>query len=99
MKRKAQKHTTPHYSAGQWRTDPVFSYSCDPLDATLKPSARDQSRLMDLLGRINYKILTGKRVYVEVGGVVYRTLFGGYWRSVFTGNEHYLLRCETIPDP
>ena len=51
---------------------------------------------MLLLGRINYKILSGNRVYVEVGGVVYKTLYGGYWRSVFTGLEHYLLRCERI---
>jgi hypothetical protein len=52
---------------------------------------------LDLLGRINYRILTGNRVYVEVGGVVYKTLYGGYWRSVFTGIQHYLLRCEEIP--
>jgi hypothetical protein len=35
-------------------------------------------------------------VYVEAGGVVYRTLYGGYWRSVFTGIEHYLLKCEKV---
>jgi hypothetical protein len=28
--------------------------------------------------------------------VVYKTLYGGYWRSVFTGIEHYLLRCEQV---
>jgi hypothetical protein len=60
------------------------------------PDIRDQTRLLELLGRINYKILTGNRVYIEVGGVVYKTLYGGYWRSVFTGLEHYLLRCEQI---
>jgi len=60
------------------------------------PDVRDQSRLLELLGRINYKILSGNRVYIEVGGVVYKTLYGGYWRSVFTGIEHYLLRCEEI---
>jgi hypothetical protein len=49
-----------------------------------------------LLGRINYKIIKGDRVYVEVGGVVYKTLYGGYWRSVFTGIEHYLLKCEEV---
>src|SRR5258705_12324014 len=60
------------------------------------PDIRDETRLLELLGRINYRILTGNRVYIEVGGVVYKTLYGGYWRSVFTGLEHYLLRCEQI---
>jgi hypothetical protein len=52
--------------------------------------------VLELLGRINYKILSGKRVYIEVGGVVYKTLYGGYWRSVFTGIEHYLLKCQQV---
>lgn len=60
------------------------------------PSVKDQCRLLDLLGRINYRILSGNRVYVEVGGVVYKTIYGGYWRSVFTGIEHYLLHCEQV---
>jgi hypothetical protein len=60
------------------------------------PDVRDQSLILDLLGRINYKIIKGDRVYVEVGGVVYKTLYGGYWRSVFTGIEHYLLKCEEV---
>ena len=60
------------------------------------PDVRDQSRLLALLGRINYKIIKGGRVYIEVGGVVYKTLYGGYWRSVFTGMEHYLLKCEEV---
>ena len=60
------------------------------------PSARDQTKCLELLGKVNYKIIHGKRVYVEVGGVVYKTLYGGYWRSVFTGIEHYLLRCEQV---
>lgn len=56
----------------------------------------DRSLVLELLGRINYKILKGNRVYIEVGGVVYKTLYGAYWRSVFTGIEHYLLKCEEI---
>jgi hypothetical protein len=60
------------------------------------PNPRDQTRVLELLGRVNYKIIRGKRVYIEVGGVVYKTLYGGYWRSVFTGIEHYLLRCEQV---
>jgi hypothetical protein len=62
------------------------------------PTIREQTLILDLLGRINYKIISGNRVYVEVGGIVYKTLYGGYWRSVFTGLEHYLLRCEQVSD-
>jgi hypothetical protein len=61
-----------------------------------RPDVRDQTRVLELLGLINYRIISGNRVYVEVGGVVYKTLYGGYWRSVFTGLEHYLLRCEQV---
>jgi hypothetical protein len=60
------------------------------------PDVWEQTRVLELLGRVNYTIIKGKRVYVEVGGVVYKTLYGGYWRSVFTGVEHYLLRCEQV---
>ena len=60
------------------------------------PDIKEQTRVLDLLGRVNYKIIKGNSVYVEVGGVVYKTLYGGYWRSVFTGIEHYLLRCEQV---
>ena len=77
----------PHYEPEAWR---------DGQENTDDPSKREQCRLLDLLGRINYKILSGNRVYVEVGGVVYKTLYGGYWRSVFTGIEHYLLHCEQV---
>jgi hypothetical protein len=62
----------------------------------LNPDARERSRLLQLLGSINYKIVKGNRVYIEVGGIVYKTLWGLYWRSVFTGVEHYLLRCQQI---
>ena len=62
------------------------------------PTIKEQTLVLDLLGRINYRIITGNRVYVEVGGIVYKTLYGGYWRSVFTGLEHYLLRCEQVSD-
>ena len=62
----------------------------------LPPDMRDQTRVLELLGRVNYKIIKGRKVYIEVDGVVYRTLYGGYWRSVFTGIQHYLLRCEEI---
>lgn len=65
---------------------------------SINPTIREQTLILDLLGRINYKIISGKKVYVEVGGIVYKTIYGGYWRSVFTGLEHYLLRCEQVSD-
>jgi hypothetical protein len=77
----------PHYEPEAWR---------DSQENSGAPSMREQCRLLDLLGRINYRILSGNKVYVEVDGVVYKTLYGGYWRSVFTGIEHYLLRCERV---
>ena len=77
----------PHYEPETWR---------DYDEPAGDVSAREQCRLLDLLGRINYRILSGNRVYVEVGGVVYKTVYGGYWRSVFTGIEHYLLHCEQV---
>lgn len=63
---------------------------------TGEPSIREQTRLLDLIGKINFSIIKGKRVYIEVGGIVYKTRYGGYWRSVFTGVEHYLFRCEQV---
>lgn len=99
MKLERPRQQMPQYQPELWRTDEfVFSEEAvsHHLNSLVNPDAREQSRLLDLLGRINYKILTGTRVYVEVGGVVYKTLYGGYWRSVFTGIQHYLLRCEEI---
>lgn len=75
----------PQYEPEAWRDDSPAS-----------PSKREQCKLLSLLGRLNYRILSGKRVYIEVEGVVYKTVYGGYWRSVFTGIEHYLLRCERV---
>ncbi|HEY5884105.1 MAG TPA: hypothetical protein VIT88_05425 [Pyrinomonadaceae bacterium] len=72
------------------------TWRADQDDQTTTPTPCEQTRVLELLGRINYKIVQGKRVYVEVDGVVYKTLYGGYWRSVFTGVEHYLLRCEQV---
>jgi len=98
MKSEKPQRMKPQYHFEQWRTDDGSDGLIEPGEPSTyrNATAREQSRLMDLLGRINYKILTGNRVYVEVGGVVYKTLYGGYWRSVFTGMEHYLLRCEQI---
>ncbi len=84
-----------NYQPEQWRNDKDNDRALLHTRQN-NPDARQQSLLLDLLGRINYKILTGDRVYVEVEGVVYKTLYGGYWCSVFTGIQHYLLRCEEI---
>jgi hypothetical protein len=97
MKDEDGSRQTPQYKPEAWRDD--ISSTADDLLAppsAVNPSGREQCRLLDLLGRINYKILSGNRVYIEVDGVVYKTLYGGYWRSVFTGIEHYLLRCEQV---
>lgn len=94
------------YQPEAWRIDDT-NFSRDEADCSLLrftraernrplPGVWDQTQVLELLGRINYRIIKGKRVYVEVGGVVYKTLYGGYWRSVFTGVEHYLLRCEQV---
>lgn len=84
------------YQPEAWRDDASDDDHVSSHRPAVDPTAREQTRLLDLLGRINYKILSGNRVYVEVDGVVYKTLYGGYWRSVFTGIEHYLLRCEQV---
>lgn len=98
MENKKHRQQMPRYEPEGWRDDE--SWGDDDLAGTRRsppdPTVREQCRLLDLLGRINYKILSGNKVYVEVGGVVYKTLYGGYWRSVFTGIEHYLLRCEQV---
>jgi len=92
----------PKYEFGGWRNeetgllrDACFYPPLHKYEAIHRDS-RDQSRLLDLLGRINYKILKGSSVYIQVGGIVYKTLCGLYWRSVYTGVEHYLLRCQEI---
>ena len=84
------------YKPEAWRSDDAEDEFLPGSPSASSPNIFDQCRLLDLLGRINYKIISGKRVYVEVDGVVYKTLYGGYWRSVFTGIEHYLLRCEQV---
>jgi hypothetical protein len=101
MKSDSQEQTQP-YESGAWRDAENTSRTepqCPPLLSELQglnPNARERSRLLQLLGSINYRIVQGNRVYIEVGGIVYKTLWGLYWRSVFTGVEHYLLRCQQI---
>src|SRR5258708_38018014 len=101
MKPDSQAQTQP-YESGGWRdagntprTEARSPLLLGDLDS-LHSDARERSRLLQLLGSINYRIVQGNRVYIEVGGIVYKTLWGLYWRSVFTGVEHYLLRCQQI---
>jgi hypothetical protein len=101
MDQERHRQQTPQYKPEAWRNaECILSreehWFTQGHRSRTHPDVRDQSRLLELLGLINYKILAGNRVYFEVGGVVYKTLYGGYWRSVFTGIEHYLLRCEEI---
>jgi hypothetical protein len=87
------------YQPEAWRNDDAdlsFDYDLFARRQRSHPDVRDQCLILELLGRINYTIVKGHRVYVETGGVVYKTLYGGYWRSVFTGIEHYLLKCEKV---
>ena len=99
MDRERHGHQMLQYQSERWRNDDC---SLTPEGRAFirrhrsQPDVRDQTLVLELLGRINYKIIKGERVYVEVGGVVYKTLYGGYWRSVFTGIEHYLLRCQQV---
>ena len=96
MQNQNRPPQVPQYKPEAWRDDPSADSNLPGATSTSDPHVYEQCRLLDLLGRINYKIISGKRVYVEVDGVVYKTLYGGYWRSVFTGIEHYLLRCEQV---
>ena len=97
MDKQDRSPKMPRYKPEGWRDEISPADEDLPVSpSAASPTVGDQCRLLDLLGRINYKILSGKRVYVEVDGVVYRTVYGGYWRSVFTGIEHYLLRCEQV---
>ena len=74
----------------------LLLYSAPPEGAV--PAATEQSRLFDLLGKINYKILQGSDVYLQVSGAAYRVLYGVYWRSVYTGAQFWGLRCAEIAD-
>lgn len=62
----------------------------------LRLSARDESLLFDLIGKIDHKILRGIAVYIEVQGIAYRVLYGVYWRSIYSGIAYWGLRCEEI---
>ncbi|MGA9997804.1 MAG: hypothetical protein WBP93_20480 [Pyrinomonadaceae bacterium] len=95
---------TEHYpEPGAWQDDEPFLTVGHPRHQLqspedTEPDPQAQSKLLELLGLINLKVLSGGTVYIEVNGRAYKVLFGAYWRSVFTGAEHYLLKCEEIAD-
>ena len=94
------------YQPESWRSDDGGRASFDEdsrnsgrhhdLNRRSNPDVFERSLVLNLLGRINYQILTGHRVYIEAAGTVYKALYGGYWRSVFTGVEHFTLKCEEV---
>jgi hypothetical protein len=90
-----------HLEPGSWLDDrTLFVKETSRQELTevgdADPGPLAQSKLLELLGLINFKILSGDSLYLEVDGAVYKVLYGVYWRSVFTNAEHYLLRCEEI---
>jgi hypothetical protein len=76
----------------------IASDEAIPLTETdsLSLSAREESLLFDLIGKIDHKILRGIAVYIEVQGIAYRVLYGVYWRSIYSGIAYWGLRCEQI---
>ena len=93
---------TDHLAPGSWRDDEsrFLKESKQQLKSIeiADLTAQDQSKLLELLGLINFKILSGDCLYLEVDGARYKILYGVYWRSVFSGEEHYLLRCSEITE-
>jgi hypothetical protein len=92
-----------HPAPGAWLDD-NSPCSEEPPRTLLNPARplescpQEQSKLLELLGLINFRILSGHSLYIEVSGAVYKILYGCYWRSVFTGAEHYFLRCDRVAD-
>jgi len=60
------------------------------------PSAREESRLFDLIGKIDHKVLQGYSFYIQVSGIAYKVLYGVYWRSIYSNEQFWGLRCEEI---
>ncbi len=60
------------------------------------PSARDESYLFDLIGKIDHKVLQGYSLYIQIQGIAYKVLYGVYWRSVYSDERFWGLRCEEI---
>lgn len=93
-----------HPAPGAWLDDDPACPEQSPRAKLLNPARTleslplEQSKLLELLGLINFRILSGHSLYIEVSGAVYKILYGCYWRSVFSGTEHYFLRCDRVAD-
>lgn len=103
MDGESNQKATFHLAPGAWRDDRtlfVKETSRQELNQTESsdPSPQAQSKLLELLGLINFRILSGNSLYLEADGAVYKVLYSVYWRSVFTSVEHYLLRCEEMAE-
>ena len=66
------------------------------VELSIAPSAKEESRLFDLIGKIDLKILQGECVYIQVNGLAYKVLYGIYWRSVHSGIKYWGFKCEQI---
>src|SRR5919205_3395766 len=60
------------------------------------PTAREESYLFDLIGRIDHKVLQGYSFYIQIRGIAYKILYGVYWRSVYSDQQFWGFRCEEI---
>lgn len=103
MGNETNRKTSFQLEPGAWRDDRTLlvketSHQELTQVGTSNPSPQAQSKLLELLGLINLKILSGNSLYLEADGTVYKILYSVYWRSVFTSAEHYLLRCEEIAE-
>ncbi|MBD0369621.1 MAG: hypothetical protein ICV60_02115 [Pyrinomonadaceae bacterium] len=102
MDSKGHSRETSYRAGSSYR--PALSFSsplsfnssgvCD-LQITA-PSASEESRLFDLIGRIDHKVLQGHSLYIQIRGIAYKVLYGVYWRSVYTDKQFWGLRCEEI---
>ena len=67
---------TNHPSPGSWRDDETrfLKEAKQQLKSieTAELSPQDQSKLLELLGLINFKILSGDSLYLEVDGARYK---------------------------
>jgi hypothetical protein len=70
--------------------------SSGEVELLIAPSAKEESRLFDLIGKIDLKILQGECVYIQVKGIAYKVLYGVYWRSIHSGIKYWGFKCEQI---
>lgn len=103
MNSESSSVSTGKVEPESWREDTLLPTGevsrCPPVPLVSgEIMARDEARLFDLLGRIDHKILGGDCIYIELKGSSYKVLYCGYWRSIYTGVAHYLLRCKEIKE-